>query len=63
MLIKLMLTAVAVAARIHQILIKILSTMLKVCFTETKERNILKIVAIGLEIIVYNDDKDGQNEE
>ena len=63
MFIKLILSAVAVAARIHQILIKILSTMLKVCFTETKERNIMKIDAIGLEMIVYNDDKDSQNED
>ena len=63
MFIKLILTAVAVAARIHHILIRILSTMLKVCFTETKVRNIMKIDAIGLEMIVYNDNKDSQNEE
>ena len=29
----------------------------------TKERNIMKIDAIGLEMIVYNDDKDSQNED
>ena len=37
--------------------------MLKVCFTETKERNIRKVDAIGPEMILYNDNGDCQNED
>ena len=50
-------------ARIHEILIRFLSTMLKVCFTKTRERNIREVDAIGPEIIVFNDDRDCQNED